>query len=159
MLLIDRRIGASVRFDTSFPALAERDFLFRSLQGGCVAVASVPLVRVTRGRADHTANAHRALRAYERYISKYAEYMATSESVRDWYHYMAMREAIRGGERPRSQVHYRQIQGRRRLLAAEYLMGRALGETGLRAASRLHLRPDWSGRCHAPLRSGSGLER
>ncbi|MEI7548576.1 MAG: glycosyltransferase family 2 protein, partial [Actinomycetota bacterium] len=149
MLLLDRQVAdGGVRFDTSFPAFEERDYLLRSLRGARLLVAPQLLVRVGRGRADHVASAVRAMAGYERFLTKYSSELAQMVRVRDWYRYMSMREALRAGRTDIAREHYRAISsGRGVRLRIEYLLGRAAGRRGLAVASRLHVRPDWSDRC------------
>jgi glycosyltransferase involved in cell wall biosynthesis len=151
MLLLDReRSNTSVRFDTTFPSLEERDYLFRSLGGARLGVVAQQLAIVQRGRSDHVANAGRGLAALELYLEKYASELNRSSRVREWFHYMAMREAVRCRELRCAIRHLRQAGSRARpRLWTEFGLGTTFGERGLAIASRLGVRPDYSDRCRA----------
>lgn len=106
MLLVDRSVAAPARFDASFPALEDREFVISCLgNGSLVAVVPKVLAFVSRGRGDHVANPHNASLAYERFLEKYAPQLKADEKLRSWYHFRACREFIIAGQRRRALRH------------------------------------------------------
>jgi glycosyltransferase involved in cell wall biosynthesis len=144
MLLIDRdRVAAAPFFDTEFPSLEERDFVYRLLPDGpgTVAVANSILVDVRRGRSDHVANPAGSLAGYERFLTKYPTELAVLPGAADWYHYRAMREALILRKIGRAREHYRAIERHELRLTLEYRLGQLLGYRGLAIVTRLRLTP------------------
>lgn len=144
MLVVDRdRCAGAPLFDTAFPSLEERDWVYQLLPDGdaTLAIVEAELVDVRRGRTDHVANPTGSLVGYERFLSKYATELASRPSTADWYHYKAMREALilRNGET--AAAHLRAIGKQSPLLRVEFWLGRTVGYYGLAIATRCHLRP------------------
>jgi glycosyltransferase involved in cell wall biosynthesis len=108
LLLIDRATAeVDVRFDPTFPALVERDYIIRCLSNGSlVGVLPEVLAVVSRGRSDHVANPVRASAAWEVYLQKYADELSSQDELRSWFHFRAAREHIIAGQRRRARVHY-----------------------------------------------------
>jgi hypothetical protein len=144
MLLVDRdRCARSPEFDTGFPSLEERDFVYQLLPDGndTVAILDAELVDVRRGRTDHVANPTGSLIGYERFLAKYALELSGQPDAVDWYHYRAMREALILRDRDRALTHRRAVARRSALFEVEYQLGRWFGYRGLAVATRAHLRP------------------
>jgi len=144
MLLIDReRARSTPRFDTDFPSLEERDFLYQCLpdNGSPLAVLDAVLVEVRRNRHDHVANPAGSLAGYERFLTKYPDELARHPEIADWYHYRAMREALILGRRSLAADHLHKIRNTSALLRVEHALGAMLGYTGLAVATRLRLKP------------------
>lgn len=97
LLLLDREVvRRDARFDPSFPAIVERDYLLSATADGArVAVMADVLVTIRRGRADHVANPARALRSYRRYFDKYATELGDHPDIAASYAFGALREALR----------------------------------------------------------------
>ena len=148
-LLIDtERAVWPTEFDTGFPSLEERDFVYRLLPPGVgtVAIMDSVLVDVRRDRTDHVANPIGSLIGYERFLTKYRDELALLDNAADWYHQRAMREALTLRQSRRAHNHYRAIEGREIRLTLEYLLGQLLGYYGLAIVTRLRLTPRLSRR-------------
>ncbi len=136
MLVVDRRVASSARFDRRFPALEERDFLLSCLaEGQRVIVAPQVLAQVRRNRDDHVASPHRAAVAYELLLDKYAEEMVETPEIAAFYHFRAAREHLidrnlaSGIRHGRSALH---DHTQRRLI--HLILGAVAGAKGLAAA-------------------------
>lgn len=139
MLLVDRSVAApAARFDASFPALVERDFILSCLSNGALlGVLPEVLVTVNRGRDDHVANPQASPRAWELYITKYAADLAEDPELDSWYHFRAGREYL-VARRPRGAARHvspalRRHGGRR---AVHLLLGSVAGVKGLAVAQK-----------------------
>lgn len=138
-LLVDRDVIGDARFDPALPALVDRDFVIGALGADHdVLVVDDVLVEVARGRSDHVATPARALAAFEHLLEKYADRLARRPKTRAWYHYRAMREAIRCGDHDAARRHAREARplGRTQV-AFTATAGRLAGRRGLAVAGRL----------------------
>jgi glycosyltransferase involved in cell wall biosynthesis len=138
-LLIDRDVVGDARFDPDLPALVDRDFVIGALGADHdVLVVDDVLVEVARGRSDHVATPAHALAAFEHLLEKYDERLALRPKTLAWYHFRAMREAIRCGDHDALRRHARAARplGRAQV-AVTAAAGRLAGRRGLAVAGRL----------------------
>jgi glycosyltransferase involved in cell wall biosynthesis len=138
-LVVDRAIVGDARFDPEQPALVDRDFVISALGADHdVLVVDDVLVEVARGRSDHVATPTRALAAFEHLIEKYGDRLAARPQTLAWYHFRAMREAIRANDREAVRRHARAARPLGRIeVGFTAAAGRLAGRRGLALAGRL----------------------
>lgn len=140
MLLVDRaRTGPRARFDPSFPALVDRDYVLSCIgESRLVCIVPEELAIVRRGRDDHVANPENAGRAWESYLRKYGEEIDEVPGGRSFFHFRAAREFLINRKYRQAWPHVRpalreQLWGR----ACHLIMGGIFGTRGFAVASRL----------------------
>lgn len=147
--LLVRRLDDQPQWDTTLPALEDRDFLLQYARLGTVALVRESLVRVGRGRSDHLATPEKALRSYELMLNKYRTDFAKWPDLRALYHRRASREAAILRLKQLSAEHFRLARRAQPATMGDYLqfsLGLAFGYNGLAAYTRLRRKSGYGAR-------------